>query len=284
MFRLPIIFMSAALLASCANLQFRQPATTSDFPTEKERISSEEITNPELQALFSQPYIDPLSHYLRRYADDPSRLGAVKEVREERAWRCNAIFEGFISRSLSAQVLAEYRAGYSFSCPEEVGAYATRLASQEKQKQAGRVASPPPPSPSGKGETQAQQEPPRQTTTSPPSEQLNDCYLLTKIRNFSAALMACREPAEAGDTRAQTNMAQISHALGDHKAAHLWARKAAPASGDAAFLLGRMYAAGQGVPQDRKEARKWYTLATSMGHPEAGAVLAEDPGSREGGE
>ena len=107
----------------------------------------------------------------------------------------------------------------------------------------------------------------------PDSQALSDCYLLTSIRNYSAAREACRQPAEQGDVKSQANMALIAHTFEDYDSAYEWARKAAPDSGDASYLLGRMYASGRGVEQNSDQAVYWYNKAAGQGHKDARAAL-----------
>ena len=97
------------------------------------------------------------------------------------------------------------------------------------------------------------------------AQQLNDCYLLTTIRNYSEARAACQAPAQQGDRRAQSNMALISRALGQYAAALDWAQQAAPGSADAAYLLGELYERGQGVEASDQRALSWYLQAAEQG-------------------
>ena len=60
----------------------------------------------------------------------------------------------------------------------------------------------------------------------------------------------------------------------DYKEAVKWYRLAADQGyASAQFLLGTMYFNGQGVPQDYKEAVKWYRLAADQGNPGAQSNL-----------
>lgn len=57
---------------------------------------------------------------------------------------------------------------------------------------------------------------------------------------------------------------------GDYeKAAKLYSPLAKGGNAEAQYVLGMMYRAGRGVPQDYIEARKWYRLAAEQGHPVA---------------
>ncbi|WP_166255811.1 tetratricopeptide repeat protein [Marinobacter salicampi] len=181
-------------------------------------------------------------------------------MRRERDRRCAIVSERFNGRALTSETLASYRAGYAFSCPKEVDRFGQRLADQQSPAM-----------------EKAATEPPT-VVSSRLSKALNDCYLLTRIRNFSDALQACRGPAEDGDQRAQVNMALISHSLEDYSQAQKWARESAPDSPEAAFLLGRMYLGGQGVERDNESAQRWFAQAAQQGHPEAKAMLQRAEG------
>lgn len=55
---------------------------------------------------------------------------------------------------------------------------------------------------------------------------------------------------------------------GDYeKAVKLYIPLAKSGNAEAQYVLGMMYRAGRGVPQDYNEARKWYRLAAEQGHP-----------------
>lgn len=244
--------------AGMALQQVGQPRA--DDGQESDRYSAE------LRALFDQPYIDPLTRYLQRFQDDEARLAPLQQVRLERKKRCEAVAARYNADPLTASGLARYRGGYSLSCPRDVAAYAQRLENLQ-QSQVEEPAAP-----------EVSPEVIEWVAESPPSSQLNDCYLLTRIRNFSEAQKACREPARMGDARAQTNMALIAHAFQDYENAEYWAREAAPKSGDACYLLAQMYAEGQGVEQSDKQAVRWYSQAASHGNSAAKLVLRESPG------
>ena len=61
----------------------------------------------------------------------------------------------------------------------------------------------------------------------------------------------------------------------DDKEAVKWYRLAAEQGhAQAQYNLGLMYANGEGVPEDDKEAVKWYRLAAEQGHAQAQSTLA----------
>lgn len=258
------------LLSGCAGVNTDRPAETSSDLTDrtgeaKKKASEGDQAGPpsfqeEWQALFEQPYIDPLTDYLEEHGSDTERESIVQKVEEERERRCQAIAAEYASEPATEAVLERYRAGYAYSCPQQVTEFAERVS----RKASG----------DGTSGTVTDDAPGNSSAPSPDEQQaLGDCYLLTSIRNYSAAREACLEPAEAGDIRSQANMALIAHAFEDYATAMAWAEKAAPASSEASYLIGRMYAAGRGVEQDIEQAVYWYSKAAGQGHREAQAAL-----------
>lgn len=284
MYRFLVILIGTLVLTGCGTLQReRLMDASADLMAKTEQAlqrmglaqaPEDTVTDEhaaELQALFAQPYIDPLTRYLQRHGDDSARQPGLAEVRDERDRRCAAVAARYRSAPLTQAALDRYRAGYSLSCAQDVEAYAGLLKSlrQESAEIAAEA---------GKAEPaeSTQPEAPSEVAAKPVfSQQLNDCYLLTAIRNFSEALKACREPAEAGDLQAQTNMAHIAYAFQDHVSAYRWAREAAPESFEASYLLGKLYAAGHGVEKNSEKAKRWYAKAARQGHAGAQAALGK---------
>ncbi|BES73900.1 hypothetical protein RE428_49180 (plasmid) [Marinobacter nanhaiticus D15-8W] len=239
----------------------------------------------EIESLFDQPYIDPLTAYLHRHADDPARAALLKQVRRERERRCAAVARRYNTDKISETGLALFRRGYSYSCPQHVAAYEAKL--DTLKPQAPKTTAPlvgesggddgrPPDAEVTELDRHGEQTPAHaadEAQKQAAARQLNDCYLLTRIRNFSDALEACRGPAEAGVAGAQASIAQIQSTLGHHESAYRWARKAATESGQAAFLLGEMYARGLGVAKDMATAAQWFRAALELGHAEAENAL-----------
>ena len=92
--------------------------------------------------------------------------------------------------------------------------------------------------------------------------------------DYATALQEWTPLAEAGDEVAQYNLAWMyDSGLGvpqDYKEAAKWYQLAADqGDADAQINLGFMYKYGNGVPQDYKEAVKWYRLAVEQGFAEA---------------
>ncbi|HEA53738.1 hypothetical protein LCGC14_1033650 [marine sediment metagenome] len=268
MYRLLVIMMSAVLIAGCGNLKTNDfLSRTGDALSKIGQRSPAVDPDQKIKPLFDQPYIDPLTDYLQRYGDDPARTDQVVQVRQERERRCAAVARRYNSDGITETGLALYRRGYDFSCPQDVAAYKARL-------EAIPQAPIPPQQPVIEPASDNSEVHDDEAQGVVVSRQLNDCYLLTRIRNFSGALKACRGPAEDGAVGAQASMAQIQSALGNHEAGYRWARQAAPESGQAAYLLGEMYAQGLGVAQDKEAAANWFKTAVRLGY--AGAENALD--------
>ncbi|MBQ0832799.1 MULTISPECIES: SEL1-like repeat protein [unclassified Marinobacter] len=276
MHRLLVIMMSAVLIAGCGNLKTSDfLSRTGDALSKIGQKAPAAGPDQEIKPLFDQPYIDPLTEYLQRYARDPARTTQLEQVSQERERRCGAVARRYNTDEITAAGLASYRRGYSFSCAQDVAAYEARL-----------EAMPPAPKPSQQpfnallsDNTEVRDGEAKKAAV---SRQLNDCYLLTRIRNFSDALIACRGPAEDGAAGAQANMAQIQYALGNHESAYRWAQMAVPESGQAAYLLGEIYAQGLGVAQDKNAAAKWFRTAAGLGHAGAENALNNLVSSPEG--
>jgi len=297
MYRLFVILTCATLFAGCAGLE------TNNFLSRTGealgRIGQKTTTadaEKKVRPLFDQPYIDPLTEYIQRYSDDPARADRLEQVKQERDRRCAEVARRYNTDDITRTGLALYRRGYSFSCPEDVAAYEAKLEAKPSAEVQNRslnskpvVSDPAPPVSDGARQpadaSRRSGEPlPEEGLAEPASagesqneavsRQLNECFLLTRIRNYSAALEACHGPAEDGAIGAQSNMAQIQSALGNHESAYQWARKAAPASAQAANLLGEMYAHGRGVTEENAKAVKWFRTAAELGH--AGAQDALD--------
>lgn len=213
-----------------------------------------DASNDTVRSLFAQPYIDPLTHYIKRYSADAEKSTEVALVRKEREKRCKLVADNYAKEPLTEESLKRYTRGYQFSCPAEVDQFAKKVAelAESKSTNSDRVAA-----------------------DNANKKQLNDCYLLTKIRNFSDALQACRQPASQGDTKAQVNMAMMAYALKNYEEARYWATKAAPSSGIASNLVGEIYLQGDGVDVNLSMAKKWFENAIKQGFNDASVRLKQ---------
>ena len=243
-----LLLVMMLLLAGCESMdrkslmeQFTQKDTTSD-----------------LEALFSQPYIDPLTRYLEANQRNTALNDQLRQVRQERDRRCKVIADRYAKQEVTAESVDRFRRGYAYSCPQAVQAYARQLESKNAPAQL------------------VSEQRPEASTAQPPEQpkshpQASECYLLTSIKNYADAIRICDAPAKSGDLRAQTNLANIHYELKRYDSALHWAKQAAESSADAAFILARLYELGQGVESDQQEALSWYQYAQQMGHRQAGA-------------
>jgi uncharacterized protein len=187
----------------------------------------------EIKPLLRQPYIDPLTHYIKLHTGDPSRARQLDLLKKERRLRCELIAREYQKGNKTPDRLKAMSDGYGFSCPEQVELFAKLVTDQAN----------------------------------------NECYLLTELHNYREASELCREPAENGDARAQLNMAVIYRALGNYESAMHWATLATKHFPEADYLMGQLYAKGQGTEQNDDKAIYWYELAAKKGHTGAQTAL-----------
>lgn len=89
-------------------------------------------------------------------------------------------------------------------------------------------------------------------------------------RRYAEARRLWTAPAEAGDAQALLGLGQIAEAGRDAAAdlpaaATLYARAAVRGSARAAYRLGRLYAAGTGLPRNPEQAEAWFAAGTDGG-------------------
>ncbi|AQZ96210.1 hypothetical protein BVH74_16265 [Halopseudomonas phragmitis] len=215
----------------------------------------EKARQAEVEALFAQPYIDPLTRYLETHAQDEDYAAQHQRVSNERDRRCAEVAAIYRQRPANQDNLNRYRQGYQYSCPEDVKQFASRVAQQR-------------PSP-------ATVQPQVEAGPSPSRQQANDCYLLFTIRNLQQARQSCQAPAEQGDAQAQHHLASLHHTANEHASAFDWAqRSAAQGYAPGQLLLGQLYQQGLGVEQDERQALAWLERAANQRLAEARHVLA----------
>ena len=265
--RLALSLLLSSMLYGCTGYQPKDI-----FAQSKEWIAktTERATanyDAEIEALFAQPYIDPLTDYLNLHIEDESRAEALRKVNAERKYRCQKIAENYATRPLTKESLTLYKAGYNYSCPKDVEAFALRLAKANELTQKTTQAEPPPPN---ENETVVLDE---AIVSNVNKQQLNDCYLLTNISNFPEAKQACLSPANKGDVRSQLNMALIHKALAEYTQSRQWAEKVEQHSPRARYLLGELYALGLGVKQNDQAAFSWFEKAGQDDYADAQYML-----------
>jgi len=243
-FPLPVIAALGLALSGCSSLPDRDTvaATSSEWLTRSgEAISVQgqrlaglfesDATDDEAlarereeqrQALFDQPYIDPLTRYLEAHAGDPRYAEVLTDVSRERDRRCAAIAGDFAERPATRETLPRYRRGYLYSCPADVNAFYARVRQQEARRAA---MAPAPDAVEAPAEPLAERD--AGVAEAVDRRQANDCYLLFTIRNLGKAREACLGPAEQDDARAQRYMGSMAELAGEDDEALRWYRRAA---------------------------------------------------------
>jgi len=224
----------------------------------------------EVQALFDQRYIDPLTRYLEKYAKDPARADHLAQVRTERDRRCGEVAERYAARAATGANLDRLERGYRYSCPQLVKEFAARVAEGAEAQEAvdteatetEPVVEPEAP--------EAKPEPVEQRHPQVDAKAAQNCYLLFSIKSYREAQAACEQPAGQGDARAQYNLGIVSEKLSDDSAALKWTRLAVARDlPEARLQLGLLYQRGTGVRQDDNIALQWFRRAAEQGVPEA---------------
>ncbi|WP_296220311.1 tetratricopeptide repeat protein [Pseudomonas sp. UBA2684] len=277
--RKPIaVALSLALLGGCESLPEKQQIldTSANFLNKTSAMIAQQaqalsnwgasennqIYDREIAALFEQPRIDPLSHYLEQHNNDESRARHLRRVLEERERRCENIAGEYAAQAKTAANLSRFSRGYDYSCPAQVQRFAEQIERPTPSSAAVLVSTTATPQP--RAHLPAPTASPT-ASTQLERQQVNNCYLLFTIKNYRQAQDACRAPAEAGDAKAQYKMAVIANALKQYPEALKWARLAAKNTAEGRYQLGLLYYRGHGVEQNHAEALKWYEQAATQG-------------------
>lgn len=241
---LSVITVLGLTLGGCTTLPDRETvaATSSDWLTRSgEAISAQgqrlaglfegddaesgaltQERREERQALFDQPWIDPLTRYLEEHGEDPRYAEVLTDISRERDRRCAAIADEYAARPANRETLARLRQGYLYSCPAEVNAFYVRVRQQEPQR---AVAAPAPVAVEAPAEPLEERD--AQEEEAVDRRQANDCYLLFTIRNLRQAREACLVSAEQEDPRAQRHLGSMAELAGEREEALGWFRRAA---------------------------------------------------------
>jgi TPR repeat protein len=222
----------------------------------------------EIDQLFAQPDIDPLTLYLDEHSADERRAGQLALVAQERDQRCAAISQIYAGREASQPNLQRMRRGYLMSCPHSVQEFAARVqqASAAQTATAGKKSPPPASEPALPQAAEFD----RALDEAIAHRQHSNCYLLFTIKNFTQAYDACGPIAEGGDAKAQHHMASLEKARGNDGAAFQWAqRSASQQHPPGQLLLGQLFQAGQGTRQDQAQGLALLQQAADSGLAEA---------------
>jgi hypothetical protein len=81
----------------------------------------------EIDMLFNQEYIDPLTDYIETYRKDETRSAYVQQVLMEREARCATVEQRYQHKKQDKATLAKLESGYNYSCPQVVAQFATQV-------------------------------------------------------------------------------------------------------------------------------------------------------------
>lgn len=245
----------------------------------------------EVNGLLRQSRIDPLTEYLRTYANDPRYSRERALIRAERDKRCDAVGQRYAERAPTEANLERFRRGYQLSCPAQIAAFARRVNPPQtivagqtdapsESKAAAKPAPARPSSPTASAATKpagiaaAQRTDSADSSASPATDSAaaNNCYLLYAIKNFQQAHGDCLQAARDGDAKAQHHLADIALTSNEAKAARHWAEASANQGHPAGELLLARLLQQQGEDAD---ALQLFERAAAAGLTEANYHLGQ---------
>ncbi|PKM31568.1 MAG: sel1 repeat family protein [Gammaproteobacteria bacterium HGW-Gammaproteobacteria-11] len=275
--RQEVLSASGEFLSKAGDMLSDQGTRLAEFTGLGQQSRQQQQYQQEVEALFAQPYIDPLTRYLETHSNDRSRATLLETVATERERRCQVIARRYASVTPDQGSLQRLERGYLFSCPEQVKAFADQLersqseAAQEpmtaQQQNAVRPVSTDSSAPASLYGIAPQDD---SVELAVVRRQASNCYLLFTIRNYSQAETACAAPAANGDAKAQQHLARISELAGDEDKAMHWAtRSAQQQHPEGMLLLGRYYQDGVGTTPDAARGLELIRQAADKGLAEA---------------
>lgn len=266
---------SSAFFSQSADVLKAQRKRLADFAGSLVGSKDAEVRDREIEALFAQSYIDPLSKYLEQHSGDERFAAQLARVAAERSQRCDAIGHTYSEREASRDNLHRMRRGYLYSCPGEVQIFAARVEGSSRTANAAAPATEPARQPQATENAQMAATPVSNAVDTELEEALSrrqrsDCYLLFTIRNNTQALGACQPLATSGDAKAQHHMAQLALTRKDDNAAADWAKRSAGQKyAPGQLILGQLYQQGRGVRKDPVRALGLLKSAADQGLAEA---------------
>lgn len=286
--QIALLVAAAVTLSGCAGMRDRSGAFLSHsgeaIAAQTRRLANlvagrGESNDPpllqeEIDQLFAQPYIDPLTVYLDEHSADDRRARELVLVAQEREQRCAAIAQIYAGREATQANLQRFHRGYLMSCPEDVQEFALRVTQSAAVQSAAASKPPLPPQPA----LEPAPEPDADSDAGLNAaldealarRQNSDCYLLFTIKNYTQAFEACRPIAASGDAKAQHHMASLERIQGNYDPAFSWAERAASQQYPRGqLILGQLYQVGQGTAQDRGKGLALMQKAADSGLAEA---------------
>lgn len=255
---------STAFFTQSSEMIAAQSRRLADFAGSLVGSKDQALLQEEIDTLFAQPYIDPLTLYIEEHSGDDRRAKQLALVAQERDQRCGVIAQTYAGRDATRDNLQRMQRGYLMSCPEDVQDFAARVkkASPVKRPAESTATTTEAPTPEAEISTAVDEAVSRR--------QNSNCYLLFTIKNYTQALGACRPIAESGDAKAQQHMASLERTRGDFPAAFAWAeRSAAQQHAPGQLILGQLHQAGQGTAENKAKALQLMRQAADQGLTEA---------------
>lgn len=265
---------------------------------QKQRLTSflgnlnapEKARQAEVEKLFSQSRIDPLTEYLENTPNDLRHIPHRQRVARERDRRCEAIGQRYAKEEPTEANLRRMRNAYTRSCYAQVQVFEQRVAqagpeatvaAEEKPEPAPKPATPrpapepaprpaPTPAPAVATAPKTAPAPAAAASGSVSSEAANNCYLLYAIKNYQQAHQACIRVARGGDAKAQHHMASLARIAGESEAALHWSTLSAEQQhAPGQMLLADLYQKGEGTARNDERALALLEQAATQGLAEA---------------
>ncbi|WP_339650425.1 tetratricopeptide repeat protein [Halopseudomonas pelagia] len=260
---------SSAFFTQSSDMIAAQSRRLADFAGGLVGSNDQALLQQEVDELFAQPYIDPLTLYIEEHSADDRRAKQLALVAQERDQRCGGIAQTYAKRDATQDHLQRMQRGYLRSCPEDVQDFAARVTQSRvtpsavaQSPAAAQVRSEPAPAIAADFSAAVDEAVSRR--------QNSNCYLLFTIKNYTQAHSACRPIADSGDAKAQHHMASLERTRGDFPAAFAWAgRSAGQQHAPGQLVLGQLYQAGQGTAVDKTKALQLMRQAANQGLTEA---------------
>ncbi|MDM8545970.1 tetratricopeptide repeat protein [Candidatus Venteria ishoeyi] len=287
-----LIIALSLFLGACETMP--EKATVDEATIETEAANLKSRADAEVDKLFAQKYIDPLTRYLQTHHEDSHLKTQFTKVEKERDKRCKKIKQRFAKKPKTAETLDKLKRGYAFSCLQVVKDFKQRLGTEVVVKNTETVAAEEKIVAETVAEPLAEQETAQTTeaeaeeaevathetsdTTTAPVHSLAECQQVLKQKNYAQALSYCQPLAKQGKAKAQFMLGQMYEqgkgvAKNDSTALDWYQQAAKQGHSAAQSVLGVRHYTGEGVVQDYSKAAYWQTRAANQGYPEAQFIL-----------
>jgi len=251
------ILIIVSLLPACQVQPVQKPPSSKVSPNPLSEIN-----------LFEQPYIDPLTDYLKKNQNKAELRDTLARIKAEKEKRCADIAVRYQQRDKTQTNLDKLRSAYQYSCPHVVEAFAQLLNTSpqsvlksDKINEKTFVHSNQVPQIVNSGAMQDSQ-----TYATYRQQVLSSCRLKLAEKAMQAVIDTCQHLAQQGEALAQSYLGTAYLQLQQAPQAEFWWREAAKQGlAHAQYRLGVLYAEGKLVKQDWTQAFKWLQRAAQQG-------------------